>query len=277
MEELLDLKKPNGVKEEKIKKHIPSKIQADTLFNFCSKLEYLEEPIKTKMLSARYCEENIEYLNLEKIKRISFPMKCFCDINMHKLEEHLSWYGYYGLAFKKEWGMKKGIQPVQYVNPDTELIKDFSESFIKALKIDKTKQTESEKVMKNYLLHQLMYFKPYSGKMKNRNNQEEDEKCFTDECEWRFIPNVSRLGYKQIYFDEQVLNAGNLNDISNSMIGKEEISLDFSYDDLKYIIVRTKEDVEKISDTIMKMKIKKEQKRLLISKIIAWDLSGGDF
>ena len=277
MEELLDLKKPNGVKEEKIKKHIPSKIQADTLFNFCSKLEYLEEPIKTKMLSARYCEENIEYLNLEEIKRISFPMKCFCDINMHKLEEHLSWYGYYGLAFKKEWGMKKGIQPVQYVNPDTELIKDFSESFIKALKIDKTKQTESEKVMKNYLLHQLMYFKPYSGKMKNRNNQEEDEKCFTDECEWRFIPNVSRLGYKQIYFDEQVLNAGNLNDISNSMIGKEEISLDFSYDDLKYIIVRTKEDVEKISDTIMKMKIKKEQKRLLISKIIAWDLSGGDF
>lgn len=277
MEELLDLKKPNGVKEEKIKKHIPSKIQADTLFNFCSKLEYLEEPIKTKMLSARYCEENIEYLNLEEIKRISFPMKCFCDINMHKLEEHLSWYGYYGLAFNKEWGMKKGIQPVQYVNPDTELIKDFSESFIKALKIDKTKQTESEKVMKNYLLHQLMYFKPYSGKMKNRNNQEEDEKCFTDECEWRFIPNVSRLGYKQIYFDEQVLNAGNLNDISNSMIGKEEISLDFSYDDLKYIIVRTKEDVEKISDTIMKMKIKKEQKRLLISKIIAWDLSGGDF
>lgn len=277
MEELLDLKKPNGVKEEKIKKHIPSKIQADTLFNFCSKLEYLEEPIKTKMLSARYCEENIEYLNLEEIKRISFPMKCFCDINMHKLEDHLSWYGYYGLAFKKEWGMKKGIQPVQYVNPDTELIKDFSESFIKALKIDKTKQTESEKVMKNYLLHQLMYFKPYSGKMKNRKNQEEDEKCFTDECEWRFIPNVSRLGYKQIYFDEQVLNAGNLNDISNSMIGKEEISLDFSYDDLKYIIVRTKEDVEKISDTIMKMKIKKEQKRLLISKIIVWDLSGGDF
>lgn len=169
LEELLDLKKPNGVKEEKIKKHIPSKIQADTLFNFCSKLEYLEEPIKTKMLSARYCEENIEYLNLEEIKRISFPMKCFCDINMHKLEDHLSWYGYYGLAFKKEWGMKKGIQPVQYVNPDTELIKDFSESFIKALKIDKTKQTESEKVMKNYLLHQLMYFKSFAHQELNRH------------------------------------------------------------------------------------------------------------
>lgn len=276
MEEPVDLKKPKSVKKDE-RRHIPSKIQADTLFNFCSKLEYLEQPIKTKMLSARYCEENIEYLNLGEIKRIAFPMKCFCDINMHKLEDHLLWYGYYGLAFKKEWGMKNGIQPVQYVNPDSELIKDFSKSFIKALKIDKIKQTQNEKIMKNYLLHQLLYLKPYSGKIKNRNTQEDDEKCFTDECEWRYIPDVSSLKYKQVYYDEQVLNVGILNDISNSMIGKKEISLNFSYDDLKYIIVRTKEDVEKISDTIMKMKIKKEQKRLLISKIIAWDLSGGDF
>lgn len=277
MEELVDLKKPNGIKKEKRRRHIPSKIQADTLFNFCPKLEYLEEPIKSKMLSARYCDENIKYLKLGKIKRIAFPMKCFCDINMHKLEEHLSWYGYYGLAFKKEWGMQNGIQPVQYVNPDSELIKDFSETFRKALKIDKTKQTRDEKAMKNYLLHQLMYFKPYSGKIKNRNTQKEERKCFTDECEWRFIPNVSSLGYKQIYFDEQVLNVGNLNDISMSMIGKKEISLNFCYDDLKYIIVKTKDDIETISEMIMKMNLKKEEKRLLISKIISWELSGGDF
>ena len=29
-------------------------------------------------------------------------MKCFCDINMHKLDEHLSWYGYYGIGLTKE-------------------------------------------------------------------------------------------------------------------------------------------------------------------------------
>ena len=277
MEELVDLKNPNSIKKEKRIQHIPSKIQADTLFNFCPKLEYLEEPIKTKMLSARYCDEDIRYLKLGKVKRIAFPMKCFCDINMHKLEEHLSWYGYYGLAFKKEWGMKTGIQPVQYVNQDSELIKDFSESFRNALKINKIKQTKREKILKNYLLHQLMYLKPYSGKIKNRNTDKIERKCFTDECEWRFIPNVSTLGYKQIYFDEQILNGGNLNDISNSMVGKKEISLNFSYDDLKYIIVKNKEDIEMISDKIMKMNLKKEEKRLLISKIISWELSGGDF
>lgn len=278
MEKPIDLNKPNKIKKEKRRGHIPSKIQADTLFNFCPKLEYLEEPIKTKMLSARYCDEDIKYLKLGKIKKIAFPMKCFCDINMHKLEEHLYWYGYYGLAFKKEWGMQNGIQPVQYVNPDSDLIKDFSESFKKALKIDQSKQTKSEKIMKNYLLHQLMYLKPYSGKCKNRNTDEEEDKCFTDECEWRYIPDVSILGYKQVYYDKQVFNAGILNDISNSMIGKREISLNFSYDDLKYIIVKTKEDIEKISDKIMKMdNLRDEEKRVLISKIISWELSGGDF
>ena len=57
------------------------------------------------MLSPRYCEEDIRYLKISNLKRMAYPMKCFCDINIHKLTEHLDWYGYYGLAFSKEWGM----------------------------------------------------------------------------------------------------------------------------------------------------------------------------
>ena len=64
------------------------------------------------MISPRYCVEDISYLKIPKLKRIAFPMKCFCDINMHRLDVHLGWYGYYGLAFSKEWGMSRGIQPI---------------------------------------------------------------------------------------------------------------------------------------------------------------------
>lgn len=270
----LDNAKP---KKEKYKKHIPSHIQADTLFNFCTKLDYIIEPIKTKMLSARYCEENISYLNIKGIKRISFPMKCFCDINMHKLEEHLSWYGYYGLAFKKEWGMKNKIQPIQYINSNSEIRKDFTKAFTKALKIKKENQTEEEKIMKNYLLHQLMYLKPYSGRIENRNTKRKTSKCFTDECEWRYVPSVSVLGYKQIYFNEKILNVGNLNDISDSMRGNPEISLHFDYEDLKYIIIKSEEDFKQILNNINDMKMNDYEKSILISKIIVWDLSGGDF
>lgn len=118
----LNLGRAEGNKTPR-KKHTPSTIQADTLFNFMTKLEYLIWAIKSKRLAPRYCDEDLEYLRIPNLKKIAFPMKCFCDINMHKLGVHLEWYGYYGLAFSKEWGMHKGIQPVQYINAQSNLKK----------------------------------------------------------------------------------------------------------------------------------------------------------
>ena len=40
-------------------KHIPSTIQADTLFTFTPRLEYLMSMLKNKRISARYCEEDL--------------------------------------------------------------------------------------------------------------------------------------------------------------------------------------------------------------------------
>lgn len=278
LEELVNVKisSVNNITKKK-DIHIPSKIHPDTLFTFCSKLEYLESPIKSKMISAWYCEEDIRYLQIPNLKKIAFPMKCFCDINMHKLEEHLMWYGYYGLALTKEWGMKNGIQPILYINPESNIKKDYKIAFSNALKINKNFQTKAESFMKNYLLHQLMYFKPASGMMKNRNTGRRIKKCFTDECEWRYVPDVSKLGYKQIYYNEKIINAGILNDISLSMIENPKISLKFDYEDLKYIIVKTKEDFNRIAKFINQMHIEKEQEAQLLSKIIIWELSGGDF
>ena len=66
--------------------YVPSHVQADTLFSFTTKLEYLTSTIKNKMISPRYCEENIEYLQIDSIKSIAIPMKCFCDINLHMIK-----------------------------------------------------------------------------------------------------------------------------------------------------------------------------------------------
>lgn len=257
--------------------HTPSQIQADTLFTFTSHLEYLIPIITNKMISPRYCTEDITYLNIPNLKRIAFPMKCFCDINLHKLEIHLEWYGYYGLAFSKEWGMKKGIQPIQYINPSSELCKDFSIAFSSALQSDPEKETEAEQNMKNFLLHELMYYKPYEGMMKKRTTGIEEKKCFTDECEWRFVPDVTAAQYEQAYYNETILNAGSLMDISNSMSGNRDISLCFEYQDVKYIIVKSISDHEKLVTEIDGLDIEKSVKYQLISKIIIWDNSRGDF
>lgn len=274
--ETLSLGKSNITKEKR-KKHTPSTIQADTLFTFTTQLEYLIPSIKSSMISPRYCEEDIRYLKINKMKKIAFPMKCFCDINMHRLGVHLDWYGYYGLAFSKEWGMKNRIQPIQYINPESELRKDFSTAFSSALKANPKKEPILQTKMKNFLLHELMYYKPYEGKMKNRNTEKIENKCFTDECEWRFIPDVTIAGFQQVFHDEAILNAGILNDLSNSMIGIPEISLKFEYSDLKYIIVKTTSDFDTLVNEIVSLKLDKKVEHQLISKIIVWDNSKGDF
>lgn len=265
------------VTNKKTKKHTPSTIQADTLFTFTSELDYLIAALKSSMLSPRYCEEDIRYLRITNLKKIAYPMKCFCDINLHRLGIHLEWYGYYGLAFSKEWGMNHGIQPIQYINPNSELRKDFIAAFSAAIKSDPLKENQIHQKMKNFLLHEMMYYKPYEGMMKNRNTGKRQKKCFTDECEWRFIPDVTILEYEQAYYDQTILNSGGLVELSNSMIGKSEISLQFNYSDLKYIIIKTIVDFEKLTDEISALKLDEIEKNQLISKIIIWDKSKEDF
>ncbi len=258
-------------------KHTPSRIQADTLFTFTTELDHIIPTIKERIISPRYCEEDIRYLKIPKLKKIAYPMKCFCDINLHRLEEHLEWYGYYGLAFEKEWGMAHKIQPIQYINIESDLRKDFTEAFSAALKIDTKKESRTQFKMKSFLLHEMMYYKPYEGKFKNRNTGKIVKKCFTDECEWRFIPDVTKAGYEQVYFDKNILNAGNLSEISNSMFGIREISLEFEYADLKYIIVKSIDDFDILVREIESMSLNKLEAYNLISKIMIWDVSKGDF
>ena len=257
--------------------HTPSKIQADTLFTFTSELEFLIPYIENACLYPRYCDEDIEYLEIDKLKKIYIPMKCFCDINLHRINCHLDWYGYYGLAFPKDWGMKNGIQPIQYINPDSRLRKDFSTVFNHILNDDMSETTDLDNMMKSFMLHELMYYKPYEGKMKNRRSKKVEKKCFTDECEWRYVPDLSNSDFQQIYYDTSIMNAGIMNDISNSLTKVSGVSLGFDYSDLKYIIIKTTDDFVKLVSVINNLRIDENTKNELISKIIIWEFASKDY
>lgn len=266
-----------SLKDINTSKHIPSHIQADTLFTFSKQLSYIIPSIKEMVISPRYCVEDISYLKIKDLKKIAYPMKCFCDINLHRIQEHLQWYGYYGLAFTKAWGMHNRIQPVHYINPESELRKDFTTAFSAALKATTDNESAAQIKMKNYLLHQLMYFKPYDGKMQERDTRKLKRKCFMDECEWRFVPDVSKIEFEQVLLDHSVYDVGLLTDLSNSMMGIREISLGFDYSDLKYIIVKTLDDFQELANVIVGLKLDKIKEQQLFSKIIIWDISKGDF
>lgn len=265
----------NSTAHAKDDKHIPSTVQADTLFHFTKELKFLINYLTKKMLSPRYSNENISYLHIKGIDEMAFPMKCFCDINLHKLGVHIESYGSYGIAFSKDWGMQNKIQPIQYINPESILSSDFTQAFNIALNTIK-ESSDNEKVFKNFLMHELMYWKPYQGEQMDCDGVIK-LKCFTDECEWRFVPDVTKADFDQVLYKKSQLDKQKYDVFSDAMDGIKEISLQFEYSDIKYIIVKSRDDFKDISSVIKELIKDEFEKSLLISKIIVWDESKGDF
>lgn len=241
------------------------KQSANTLFRFFKKPKYLFEALERRALIPRYYGENVDYLNIG-FRQIAYPMVCFCDITVHRLGDHMSLYGGYGIAFSKEWGIKKGIQPLEYVNSNSILCKDFSAAFSAAM------QAEEESPAVDFLLTQMLFMKPIEGTMPR--DKGEIKKNFTDECEWRYVPHVSALGLPPALTDSEIVGAGVLN---ATLSDNECCWLHFDYTDVKYIILQNEEDFSALCDVIDAVVDDETVRRKLFSKVILWSEAREDF
>ena len=275
MESTIHLEGAEAVKEKKNIHKKPTQ-SADALFNFMKEYEHLEDVLRRKMLSPRYCKEDVSYLRIEGVDEIAFPMRCFCDINFHKLSEHIFWYGKYAIAFSKEYGINNGVQPITYVNPDSELADDFRIAFGQALK-NKNHTEEVTTYLKNYIVHQLMYMKPIQGDTWNHLVEEYQPKCLMDESEWRFVPDVTMYNMKQAITDKSELDKSVLIFQSNALNGREECSLRFSYDEVKYIIIAELAEIDRLEKLFDELNLERSESNRLMSKVIVWDEWKGDF
>lgn len=243
---------------------------ANSLFHFVKTYEYLETIIKNKKLPLWYVEENIEYLSIDNIQSIYIPMKCFCDINFHKIKTHMNYYGEYGIGFSKLWGIKHGIQPVQYINQYSYLATQYKESYSAAI-VDSNSINDE---IANYLSAHIMYMKPLVGEQ-NDVLGETHHKYFSDESEWRFVFDTSNLsGCKQFYLGNEFTSVESLNNI---IFEKYSEGISFDYSDVKYLIVKTNDDFDKIISLLNKRLSDERELSKLISKIIVWDESRSDF
>lgn len=259
------------------------KQSANTLFNFMGELEWLKQIISRQAIVPRYYEEDLKYLNIDSITTVGIPMTCFCDINLKNISEHVEFYGKFGLGFDKAWCIEKGIQPIQYINDKSILLKDYREALELALIPD-----NKHSIIENYLLTNLAYFKPLKGEMKRRDNSLVN-KIFHDEKEWRYIPSIKKCFDDDL---EQIVNSHkctnlylqNLNEILRDKTSTE-IWLDFKPKDIKYLIVETEEDKTNLIDYICELYGSKSDDSYkinkvglnLISNIIVYDNMGGDW
>lgn len=245
--------------------YIPPMQSADTLFHFVDKLDYLLPIIEKLAIIPRYCTEDIDYLDIG-MKKIAYPMLCFCDINLHKMQKHIENYGGYGIAFSKEWGIANEIQPIQYVNVNAPLRKDFTQAFRESI------SAEEESSSQDFLLTQMYYFKAINGSMER--NEETVYRNFTDECEWRYIPNVSIAGLPQAITEKDLFSKNLWNkalEVSNGCW------LRFNVDDVKYIIIKDRTDFDAVASIINhKKNMESGSVDRLMSKILIWSDIRGD-
>ena len=160
---------------------------ANILCKYMKKSDYLYDILKCSAIKPRYVKEIIDYLGIIGINSITIPMICFCDIPFSKVSKHTDNYGEYGIAFYKNKCSVKNVQPVTYVNPDSNYYSDLKETISKLLNSDDILEDEW-RYLANFMLTQLAYSKPIVGDMIINNKKK--TLLFKDECEWRYIPNL---------------------------------------------------------------------------------------
>ncbi len=285
---------------------------ANSLFHFMKEADYLKDALGRKALVPRYCVESVDYLGIKSGDKlygnIAVLQKCFCDLPFHQMGEtfaltpvqaeknklseeeyifyeksntHCSFYGEYGLAFSKSWGERNRLQPVHYLNSNSAYTENYSKLFKQILAEEDLPDSISQDV-----IERLSFIKPLRGIMERKLQHKDGTyitiqvfKNFHDEHEWRYVPDpdaLASLKMECIIANQRILNLSN--EISKRIEDEKykALWLNFSYKDIRYIIVPDNDARLDIISAIMELpesnfqedKSVQLSKQLLVSKLV---------
>ena len=270
---------------------IQSKITANALFNFMREYSYLEKAILNMAICPRYYPEDISYLNLKynskDLTEWYIPMTCFCDIPLHQISYHAEGnsillndkgYGKFSIAFHKEFGIRKGIQPIHYLNTSSVQVEELTAALNILINKD-SDYSENSDILMNFIFEYIRMIKPYTGKMKRRdrdNNVIEIKKNFQDEHEWRYIPQLNPRELPLMLIEEEEIRAEEINKIyTDSILQTRDGVLKFDVEDIRYIFVDTVQNRNRLIQFIhgkrKGRRLSSQEKDILISKIMVYD------
>lgn len=222
-------------------------LSANCLIHFTRDIENLKKIIETGFM-VNLCEESI--VLKEKITTFYVPMVSFCDIPLSEIVEHTNRYGTYGIGMTKEWGESKGINPIIYLQKKSLLTKALQASIKLSLaNINKTANSEEAPKEADIVSARITsYIKNYECLHDNKRYKKGYR--FYDEKEWRFVPIKTDHGNPILphYFDRD------LDKIKNSNFN--EIKLDFTPNDIKYLIIKNDDEILEIIGHIKALKKK---------------------
>ena len=240
---------------------------SNVLCNYMKKQEYLNIILNNRAIIPRYVMEPIGYLNLGDLKKICFPMTCFCDIPFSKVSSHMSRYGEYGIGLDKVAVLKKyRIQPIHYMSENSPLTDDFKKAFLAFYNSEVDIDAKTE-VLLDYLLSTMVYMKPIWGQEKNKEGDLENY-VYQDECEWRYIPSDNFPDDLKPIILPQGKTSNSMRDAySDALKRHEDCWLKFEWRDVRYIMVPDELAVKTTISTIESLLLNEDDKQKKKKKI----------
>ncbi|HAS6258658.1 TPA: hypothetical protein RQK60_004579 [Vibrio vulnificus] len=214
------------------------KPKSHTLFHFTKSRDTLKLILKNGFWP-RYCLEDVEWMKVGNTKFAAFPMVCFCDIPLSRVDEHVKFYGEFGIGLTKEWAVKNGLSPIQYVSSNS----DVPSAYQKLINV--LSSNTDTKSGWDYLRYLTSYCKPIEGNMVIDGKIVEKE--FIQESEWRFIASnnegMAEFLSHSNFDNEEKLSEANQKTLQNNQ-------LKFNANDIKYIFVKQDSDIPDIINFI---------------------------
>ena len=227
-------------------------LSSNTLIHFTSSAEKLKG-ILTSNFKLSYCKECAVIGG--KKSTFHVPMVSFCDIPLSQIKDHISKYGEYGIGMTRSWARKNGLNPVLYMENDSQL----SKSYRKALKYFSS--TAAKEGTANLapdhkdaviaLADILGYVKNYENDLERKGGVVPDYR-FSDEREWRYVPASSST---QLW----LVPGKTFEDVGQKEQAQrraEHHLLEFERNDIKYIIIRDDSEIRDFVDHLRHAKRK---------------------
>jgi len=216
--------------------------KSHTLFHFTKNLEFLKDILKNGFWP-RYCLEDLTWYGDNKNYQTAYPIVCFCDIPLSRVDEHVGFYGNFGLGLTKEWAKLNKLSPVLYLNEGSAQQLAFKKLFRENLSgqgFYKDAGTDIVSIM--------THVKPIEGNM--FINGQFISKEFHQENEWRFsVTGKSEDLSIKSFLTEHQFHDKNVLDVEN-LKSKNSYSLKFSPSDIKYLFVKSDSDIPSLINFI---------------------------
>lgn len=202
------------------------------LLHFTKELSTLESILQSSYLRLGYCAEYFGVKD-KKISSAAHPMVSFSEYQDSDLANKNVTYGGYALGLSKAWAVKAGLSPVLYVERN-------SQAAIGISSLLAARQKHGKDAIPKNLRLPIMQVKCFTKHETGHNSKFKDDNfCFKNENEWRYVPTKNQIGGNYISLNESTFRK-NKEKYNNRLL---PYPLKFTHSDIVYIYVQT--EVEK--------------------------------